>query len=283
MSYREVLEAHLASYRVDVLGVPEAGTFTYRGRRVVREHILPHRNADLNLLPLVRPLERVLPESVKRHRYFHHLNSSQAFTFNLFLPYFAGTPEAQRVLLGAFGQKGPLTSWALEAVPSATEGSNLDALWTTADGVTTICEVKLSESSFGKAKNDERHRTKLAEIYLPVLSRCVTPELLEEAPFFEAYQILRNVWHLVQRPSARLVFLMPRANEKLWGALTPILAEIKPACRSSISTIAVEDVLNLLCAADDVSEPLRLHASAMSAKYLPSGGPPPGPRRYSGN
>jgi hypothetical protein len=44
----------------------------------------------------------------KCHQYLHHLNSSQAFAFNLFFPYFSGGPEAASALLRALGQEGVL-------------------------------------------------------------------------------------------------------------------------------------------------------------------------------
>jgi hypothetical protein len=87
----------------------------------------------------------------KRHRYFHHLNSSQAFAFNLFFPYFSGEPEVASALLRALGQEATLAGWEPEAVPAPDEETNIEVFWTTADGVRTFCEVKLSEADFGKA------------------------------------------------------------------------------------------------------------------------------------
>ena len=87
MAYQDRLLAHLAAYKQTDLGVSKPGVFHYRGKDVPRDHILPIDKADLNLLPLARGLEpsfRARNPQITRHRYFHHLNSSQAFTFNLF-------------------------------------------------------------------------------------------------------------------------------------------------------------------------------------------------------
>jgi hypothetical protein len=85
-------------------------------------------------------------------------------------------------------------------------------LWVTDTGTTTFCEVKLSEPDFGKATDDDRHRNKLAKIYRPGLERHVNATLLEEGAFFEAYQVLRNVWHMLRVEHSYLLFLLPRAN-----------------------------------------------------------------------
>jgi hypothetical protein len=210
---------------------------------------------------------------IKRHRYFHHLNSSQALSFNLFIPYFESSPAVAEVLLRALGQHASLTGWAPEVVPDLTEGTNIDVVWNTSDGVTTYCEVKLSERDFGKAQHDERHLMKLQKIYGPVLTGHVADALLEPAAFFDAYQILRNVWHLLSAPDRRLIFLMPQENESLSLLLKKTLQGINDATRRRITTLAVEDVLDQLCS-DPLSPTLmRTYAEDLRAKYVPAAPP----------
>ncbi|WP_309717062.1 hypothetical protein [Armatimonas sp.] len=86
MSYQDDLKLHLSSYKKSVLGVSVQGEFIHQGKVILYDHILPKVDTDLNLLPIARSLEGSFRKS--RHRYFHHLNSSQAFAFNLFLPFF---------------------------------------------------------------------------------------------------------------------------------------------------------------------------------------------------
>src|ERR1035438_10193761 len=86
IGYRDQLLRHLAEYRSATLGVAKPGTF----RGMEREHILPIEHRCLNLLPGARELVRqYLAEHAELvlHKEFHHLNSSQAFAFNLFFPY----------------------------------------------------------------------------------------------------------------------------------------------------------------------------------------------------
>jgi hypothetical protein len=105
-TYQARLNAHLAAYRRDKLGVLQAGSFEYRGRTIRREHVLPEEHEWLNILPpalLYVQAHLAANPRVKRHRYFHHLNSSQAFAWNLFLPYFCAGRDGSEVLLRALG------------------------------------------------------------------------------------------------------------------------------------------------------------------------------------
>jgi hypothetical protein len=98
MSYQDDLKEHLAEYKRSGLGISEPGIFRYRGRNVRRSHILPLANSSLNLLEEASSFFASYPK-VRRHRDFHHLNSSQAFAINLFFPYFSGKPESSEVKL----------------------------------------------------------------------------------------------------------------------------------------------------------------------------------------
>ncbi len=272
MSYQHKLIHHLTGYKRTVLKIHPPGVFTYRGQVVAREHILPIADADQNLLPHARKLASahlLAHPEIARHRYFHHLNSSQAFAFNLFLPYFCGTSGDSAALLAALGQTAHLASWQLEAVPDPREGTNLDALWVTDDGTTTICEVKLSEAEFGKAKDDPRHRAKLAQIYQPILNGRVNSALLALPAFLDAYQILRNIWHLAQLQQGRLVFLLPRANVKPWDAVTRVVAQVDPGLRARIAIIAIEDVLQALACSAHVPTAVAGVAQDLIVKYVP--------------
>lgn len=268
MTYQDRLKEHLTNYKHSVLGISELGKYTHKGKELEYEHILPLRNADSNLFPRVLPLEQARGLRAQRHKYFCHLNSSQALAYNLFLPFFSGGPEDSAALLRALGQDGTVASWELEAIPMPEEESNLDALWTSNTGLTTVCEVKLSEGEFGTADNDDRHRRKLAEIYRPVLARIVAPELLTEPAFFRSYQVLRNVWHMVRIPSSALLFLMPKANEGLWSALPPILGKLSQDTQARIRLVAIEDVLAALAADRACPAELRAYAADLASKYV---------------
>ncbi len=270
MSYQQQLKTHLAEYKRSHLGINEPGIFRYRGNDLQRDHILPLAEERRNLLDEAELYARAfLAENrLKRHRYFHHLNSSQAFAFNLFFPYFYGGQNAAAALLRAFGQQGVFVECEPEAVPALDEGSNIDMRWTTDDKSTTFCEVKLSETDFGKAVDDDRHRDKLQKCYAPILAAHLEPSRMERQIFFEAYQFNRNVWHMVRSDQNRLVFLLPRANTVLWSLLQNLLLGVVPSTRKRIDVVAIEDVLNKLSADDRCPTALREYSNKLKRKYI---------------
>ena len=78
--YNEALQQHLTRYKQDRLGIREDGN--YKGKPY--GHILPQALRYLNILePIRHELQRYLQDhpQVKLHQFFHHLNSSQAFSF----------------------------------------------------------------------------------------------------------------------------------------------------------------------------------------------------------
>src|SRR6266550_6094280 len=120
MTYQQRLNKHLAEYKRSTLRIVEKGVYFHRGTKHLYDHILPTKALWLNVLePFRDPLRSFFGKNprLKRHRYFHHLNSSQAFAFNLFFPYFNGGPEAASALLRALCQEGCLDKWEPEAVP----------------------------------------------------------------------------------------------------------------------------------------------------------------------
>lgn len=271
MSYQDDLIAHLIAYKRKHLGALPVGTFRHRGRNFSYEHILPTRGSQLNFLAESREeIDSYLKSNpqVKLHRYFHHLNSSQAFALNLFVPFFEGGYEASNALLTALGQHSALAHWEPESIPDPIEGTNLDVVWETIDGTQTFCEVKLSERDFGKARLDERHLGKLRDIYLPRLAQHLSTNLHASGAFFESYQILRNVWHLIGVPKGQLIFLIPRASAKLWPMLDDVLASVSAKIRERIRVVAIEDVLDRVAVDTGSPASFRVYAERLREKYV---------------
>ncbi|MAT71163.1 MAG: hypothetical protein CMJ58_16755 [Planctomycetaceae bacterium] len=270
-SYTQSLQRHLAAYKASRLGVKESGTFVRNGRERHYAHILPKELRWLNVLEQIRTEVREYLElhpEVKSHKYFHHLNSSQAFAINLFFPYFEqGAPSA---LLQAMGLSGEFAGWQPEHIADISEGTNVDVMWHAPSGAKTYCEVKLSEQEFGVARDDRRHRQKLDEIYKPVLFGQCAPELLEPRIFFAHYQLLRNVWLAAREPDASVVFLAPRANTALWSQLNPFIKQLAPSLRRRVHAVAIEDVLAQLVSSQKVPPQLAWYALLLQEKYVVS-------------
>jgi len=268
MGYQDDLKKHLADYKRLSLGIDEPGVFQYRGRDVPQDYVLPLKDASRNLLEEAEPILKKYGSALKLHKYFHHLNSSQAFAFNLFFPYFDGKAEAASALLRALGCTGTLEFWEPETVPDPLEESNIDVFWRTTDGAQTFCEVKLSEVEFGKASDDFRHRSKFRDIYSQKLTPHLEPSRLEMRAFLDAYQFNRNVWHMVHEDRSRLIFLLPRANAGLWASLQELLSGVLPPTRKRISAVAIEDVIAALSTDRQCPETMRKYAIKLEQKYL---------------
>jgi hypothetical protein len=270
-TYAQIIQKHLAAYKTSRLGVKEAGAFVHNGKELHYAHILPRELRWLNILEPVRSEVRDyldLHPDVRPHKYFHHLNSSQAFALNLFFPYFEqGAPLA---LLQAIGLTGEFAGWQPEYIADATEGTNVDVMWYAPSGAQTFCEVKLSEQEFGIAKDDKRHRQKLEEIYKPILIDHCEPEMLEPPAFFAHYQLLRNVWLAARAPDSSVVFLVPRANSALWRQLAPFIKRLAPPLASRVHAVAIEDVLSSLASSKRVPSPLAGYALSLQEKYIVS-------------
>ena len=234
-------------------------------------HILPNRLKFLNFLEPVRAeLQEYLKQNpgIKLHQFFHHLNSSQAFAFNLFYPYFVNGAQPAKMLSSALGVEiNEVKWWQFEWIPDVVEGTNIDVAWCISEDVMVYCEVKLTEAEFGRALHDERHIRKLTEIYRPRLFGLVNEELLEEKAFFEHYQLLRNISFLADRKS-HLVLLMPRENLALQPQLQRVLKSLNPSIASHVHIAYVEDVINQLLYEKTLTPDLRFYAKLLKEKYV---------------
>ena len=200
--------------------------------------------------------------------YFHHLNSSQAFAFNLFFPFFSAGAAPARALSSALGVAAEIRpNCEFEHIADESEGTNADVMWRTADA-RVFCEVKLSESGFGRAINDPKHRRKLETIYKPRLKNMVASNLLEEPTFFKNYQLLRNISLLAADEADRLVILHPHANRSLHKPLQMVLDGVAPAIRQRVKVAYVEECLERLKNNATLPDRLRLYASQLIDKYV---------------
>jgi hypothetical protein len=267
-TYQAALWDHLAAYATQRLGVFDQGT--YKGKQY--PHILPSSPKFLNILESVRSeIQEYLSlnPSVKLHSLFHHLNSSQAFAFNLFYPFFSTRGAAARALSAALGINKDMDTWEFEHVQDSSEGTNADVMWRVPDGGRVFCEVKLSENAFGGAKSDDRHLAKYNELYMPRLQSIVARDYLDEKSFFKNYQLLRNASLLAKSDKDLLVILLPRANVPLHEPLEGLLAAVSPRVRERLKVTYIEDCLQTLWENATLSPKLRLFAESMTEKYVP--------------
>jgi len=93
MIFKDKKIKNLIRYKKEKLHIFEPGIYRYNGQNIKKDHILP-LNQDIdkynNLIDRYRikfiDFNETQPRKIKLHKYFHHLNSSQALCINLFFP-----------------------------------------------------------------------------------------------------------------------------------------------------------------------------------------------------
>lgn len=268
-SYQMALRRHLAEYKANRLGVREAGVYRKTGRAY--QHLLPSTLQYLNLLEFIRAEFRDYLRrhpAVRLHPDFHHLNSSQALTFNLFYPYLNAGGEAGRLIAQVLGIDGNIQEWHFEYIPDAEEGTNVDVAWQNSDDTWAFCEVKLSESEFGSAKPDQRHEEKFREIYSPRLHGLVDERLLEFKEFRRYYQLLRNISLLATHSDSHVVFLIPEQNSALSPALNAVLGSLAASVQHRVHIAYLEKVLLSIKNQSTLNPELKVYAAQLQEKYV---------------
>jgi hypothetical protein len=214
--YVKKLRHHLTDYRSQTLCV-EAGEWGDPPRSY--GHILPRGESHLNIVgPLRNQFRLALGEKGwTLHRFFHHLSSSQALAFNLFLPIYPMVPTSFVMTRRILGLGDTATAIDFEVMLPNGDGTNIDVLVSEATDRRTVIEVKLTEGSFGRASHDDRHLVKLRSVYAPLLSGRLAEEMLEPKVFFRDYQLIRQLAQLRPMTEDRALLLLPRARTRLWN------------------------------------------------------------------
>ena len=277
-TYEKTLKAHLDEYRRGRLGGVESGNLLANGVERPYGHILPTKLQWLNILEPFRAevMQYQTANSLRLHRYFHHLNSTQAFAFNLFIPLFQHAAQKLASILST----PAVLSLQLEQSADPEERTLVDAQWMTDESTCVYCEVKLAETDFEMTDGIGRHPRKLEETYRPVLERYVSASLWDEkgARFYQLYHVFQNLWLAARsgREHDEVRFLLPRANETLVEKLNEAMSLVGPALRARTRTIYVEDVLRQLAGSPETGWYGRL----LEEKYVPTSQAGAGPFEF---
>lgn len=221
-AYGERLNRHLQAYKENLLRLKASGYWTRGLHKTALPHILPLEHAHLNVLPEFREefdaYAKSRTQTLGRHMYFHHLNSSQAMCFNLFFPFCSDGHKHLPLLLDVLGLPRGEAQGMFEKVFDRQEFTNFDFCLEYAHGSKVFFEAKLSETGFGKAdprKWEEKYRDKFETHYREPLSGLVDAKWLEPERFMQHYQILRNISYLGRFRESRLFLVYPEANGHL--------------------------------------------------------------------
>jgi len=272
MSFSEAIYDHLADYKRSVLGICGDVNFRYRGKDVPKSHILPYRKCKSNIIERYRSQFFASEYSrISFHRYFHHLNSSQALCINLFYPLIAEN-SLQLILrfLKISRASGLRACFEKKSeLEIADRRTSFDFHISYSGSSEVFFEVKYTERDFGKAKDDEDHRTKFRKVYLPLLeqSAYLNKGCQDRSLFLGHYQILRNLVHLAS--NAHVVLLFPSANSGVARQASEAFDEfLTDAGRSRCRVIFLEEMVSYL-EANSRTASLDDYFGQFRRKYLP--------------
>lgn len=146
------------------------------------------------------------------HRFAHHLTSSQVMCYNFFRPLIDDNAKPSIDLMKILKDRHisiPQNSICEFETMNLVDGTSYDMTI----GPVTF-EIKFTEYGFGKAKSDDKHKTKFKEVYEKLINKCIcfkrNPNIEE---FFKYYQLFRNVLHIDDK-SRYAVFIIPKDNKK---------------------------------------------------------------------
>ncbi len=271
MNFRDQACEHLSQYKCDILDVKKDGIYNYRGRKVPKSHILPTNDYRKNILKPYRDAFFASDQAqIKFHKYFHHLNSSQALCINLFYPLIA---ENSLNLFLKYLKVSPETpsTFLFEKdsdLEVAARRTSFDFYVQLTTQSQVFVEVKYTEDGFGQAKKDSAHREKFHTTYLPILQdkeAFLLPECQDEELFLSRYQVLRNLVHI--NDTDTVVLLFPSANIKV--------AKEAVYAKSNFLTERGKDRLRIVYLEEFVSSLatnplLQGYYQAFQQKYLPA-------------
>lgn len=272
MNFRDVVSQHLGLYKTEHLGIAEDGIFHYRGKDIRKSHILPIQHLQANILEPYRSRFFVPSNGkIKLHRYFHHLNSSQALCINLFLPLMV--ESKLELFLGELGgqvEGGLISEFEMDSdLEEAARKTSFDFFVQNGSARKIYVEVKYTEDGFGIANNDQEHRDKFKSTYLPLIdsSSYLTPQCRDEQFFLGHYQILRNLVHI--KDNSNVVLLFPKQNKKvLEEAIEARESMLNEEGRARLKIVFLEDFVASLedqCAGTSLDG----YYQQFRSKYLP--------------
>ncbi|MBU3112692.1 PGN_0703 family putative restriction endonuclease [Clostridium lacusfryxellense] len=218
--YQTKIKGHLGAYKRNKLKILEDGIFNYQGKELLYEHILPVDKRELNIIEKYRSdFFQSDYSNINFHKYFHHLNSSQAMCINFFYPLIK--ENLLESILSVINIKGEINynskdicfEKGSELETNAKRKTNFDFYIKLTSGIKVYFEIKYSENEFGKAKHDEEHKNKFNDIYMPLIkdNPAIEKSYKTEDIFLDNYQIMRNIAHVSE--DSYVIFIYPKENQ----------------------------------------------------------------------
>lgn len=265
MSYAKKIQKHLSKYKDKAF--PSLKPGWYRGNEY--GHIFPTICGELNLLESYR--ESFLKSdlsSIKFHRYFHHLNSSQAMCINFFYPLIEEKKldmilqklglelDDEEVKYDSVVFEKESTIDDKEAIAKNTpilkqQGAiptSFDFYFETVSGKKLYFEIKYTESEFDKKREgcngyEEKYKPKYDKIYKEAANGKITSERNNERDFLGSYQIMRNLIHVDD--DSYVVFVIPKENTKVYDEAKDAKGYVQDKYKNNVKVLTWDELYQI--------------------------------------
>lgn len=281
MSYADSVKEYLCEYKNNILKIDEPGIYKHQGIFYEYHHILPAKlGGFLNILESYRLTFFGSGFDYKKlHRYFHHLNSSQALCINLFYPLLKegklslildqlGFPEQDVIEeKSCFEKESDLEK---DKDGKNRRKTNFDFFMKLKNGTKIYFEIKYTENEFGKTDPDEyaKHVDKFKSVYKKLLNdnKFITQNYHDKDEFLKNYQIMRNLCHITD--DSYVVFVYPEANNKIHKQIQYAASNIlTPEGNKRFRAMTLETLIPALRENVATSSNLSQHYTEFSKKY----------------
>ncbi|NLW18381.1 MAG: hypothetical protein GXY81_01650 [Candidatus Cloacimonetes bacterium] len=302
MSFKKDVLKHMGDYKREVLKIEDNGKWWLNKKEnhfVTHDHILPVIDGESsaqkysdnnirkqNILPEYRNecWDYIKKEKINLHRFFHHLNSSQAMCLNLFYP-FVVNDLSNASIISAIQSKcretipieGPrLMNYNFEYESSldrynGQKPTNFD-LCISGESTKLLFEVKYTEEGFGgiDKKKKATYVEKYKNLYEKMASKVISNEWNKCDNFIDNYQIMRNLVHIDN--STYLIFLYPEKNVTVKNQAIRARYFVKPEFQTKLICMTWEtlfqNVFNALLEVDAMDSFLEQYLLEFRDKYL---------------
>jgi len=277
------VKEHLGEYKRDILNISEDGIYNYKNKEIPYEYILHKDKYRFNIIEKYRNyfFQSDYYKSIKLHKYFHHLNSSQAMCINFFYPLIK--ENLLESILNVMGIEGDINynpnDICFEKVSkietNAGRKTNFDFYMKLDSDIKIYFEIKYTENGFGKVKKEKEHKVykdhkkKFYDIYMPLIKN--NPAIKEgfktEEKFLNNYQVMRNIAHISKE--SYVVFIYPKENKGISKAALSAREEIiEKGWESHFILFTWEDLIKQLGYSLKSKELIGYYNKEFSYKYL---------------
>ena len=261
---------NLVKYKLGVLKISQDGVFMFKKEKIKLGHILPDKDKKLNIISTYRDyFYNSELAKIKFHRFFHHLNSSQAMCINFFYPLIK--EEKLNLILEKIGLKNEKINYKKVIFEKESNIENdgrrtsFDFYIETINGKKLFFEIKYTENEFAKAKCDEEHKNKYINSYKNK-TEVLKKEYRNSDDFLKNYQLMRNIINVTE--NNYVIFIFPDKNLKIKRQAEGSKDFVVNIYKENIINLTWEDLFEFVYNNISNNNTLKTHFNEFKKKYL---------------